>query len=130
MTEKKNKKSSKKTVDFCAQSVYNIIVRQNKTNFGRIITMKNLYNHFNHNVYSTINWYTDSEVHRTLDKTHDEIKTVEEKPNPNRRRKNYPLRTLTSASSKHSAPARGTVVIFITHPPVNWLRLTLVTTTT
>lgn len=55
--------------------------------------MKNLYNHFNHNVYSTINWYTDSEVHRTLDKTRNEIKTIDEKPNPNRRRKNYPLRT-------------------------------------
>ena len=58
------------------------------------MTMKELYNHFNRKVYSTINWYTDPEVHNTLDKTHSEIKTVEEKPNPNRRCKNYPLRTL------------------------------------
>ena len=55
--------------------------------------MKNLYNHFNHNVYSTINWYTDRKVGRTLGETFDEIKVVDEKPNPNRRRKNYPLRT-------------------------------------
>lgn len=55
--------------------------------------MKELYNHFNHNVYSAINWYTDPEVHRTLDQTRDEIKVVDEKPNPNRRCKNYPLRT-------------------------------------
>ena len=57
------------------------------------MTMKERYNHFNRKVYSTINWYTDPEVHNTLDKTRDEIKTVDEKPNPNRRRKNYPLRT-------------------------------------
>lgn len=58
------------------------------------MTMNELYNHFNHNVYSTINWCTDPEVHRTLDKTRDEIKTIDEKPSPNRRRKNYPLCTL------------------------------------
>lgn len=56
--------------------------------------MNELYNHFKRNVYSTINWYTDPEVHSTLDKTHDEIKTIDKKPNPNRRRKNYPLQTL------------------------------------
>ena len=57
------------------------------------MTMKERYNHFNRNVYSTINWYTDPEVHSTLDNTRDAIKTVDGKPNPNRRRKNYPLRT-------------------------------------
>ena len=57
------------------------------------MTMKERYNHFNRKVYSTINWYTDPEVHNTLDNTRDEIKTVDEKPNPNRRCKNYPLRT-------------------------------------
>lgn len=58
------------------------------------MTMKELYEHFNRKVYSTINWYTDPAVHSTLDKTRDEIKIVDEKPNPNRRSKNYPLRTL------------------------------------
>lgn len=56
--------------------------------------MKNLYNHFNHNVYSTINWCTNLDVINTRCKVFDEIKTVDEKPNPNRRCKNYPLRTL------------------------------------
>lgn len=55
--------------------------------------MKNLYNHFNHNVYSTINWCTNTEVINSLNKLRNEIKTVDEKPNPNCRRKNYPLRT-------------------------------------
>lgn len=55
--------------------------------------MKNLYNHFNHNVYSTINWCTNLDVINTCCKVFDEIKTVDEKPNPNRRCKNYPLRT-------------------------------------
>ena len=55
--------------------------------------MKNLYNHFNHNVYSTINWCTNLDVINTRCKVFDEIKTVDEKPNPNRRCKNYPLRT-------------------------------------
>ena len=55
--------------------------------------MKNLYNHFNHSVYSTINWCTNLDVINTRCKVFDEIKTVDEKPNPNRRCKNYPLRT-------------------------------------
>lgn len=57
------------------------------------MTMNELFNHFNRKVYSTINLYTDPEVHRTRDKVFDEIKVVEKKPNPDRRRKNYPLRT-------------------------------------
>ena len=57
------------------------------------MTMKELYNHFNRKVYSTLNLYTDPEGYRTRSKVFDEIKTVEEKPNPDRRRKNYPLRT-------------------------------------
>ncbi len=55
--------------------------------------MKELYDHFNNHVYYTINWYTDRKVRYTLGKTFDEIKIVDEKPNPNRKRKNYPLRT-------------------------------------
>lgn len=55
--------------------------------------MKNLYNHFNHNVYSTINWCTNLDVINARRKVFDEIKTIDEKPNPNRRCKNYPLRT-------------------------------------
>ena len=58
------------------------------------MTMKELYEHFNRKVYSTLNLYTDPEGYRTRSKVYDEIKTVEEKPNPDRRRKNYPLRTL------------------------------------
>ena len=57
------------------------------------MSMKELYNHFNHNVYSTINWCTNLDVINTRCKVFDEIKTVDEKPNPNRRCKNYPLRT-------------------------------------
>ena len=57
------------------------------------MTTKELYNHFNRKVYPTINWYTDRKVGRTLGETFDEIRIVDEKPNPNRRRKNYPLRT-------------------------------------
>lgn len=55
--------------------------------------MKELYNHFNHNVYSTINWCTNLDVINTRRKVFDEIKTIDEKPNPNRRCANYPLRT-------------------------------------
>lgn len=55
--------------------------------------MKELYNHFNNHVYYTINWYTDRKVRHTLGKTFDEIKIVDEKPNPSRKCKNYPLRT-------------------------------------
>lgn len=55
--------------------------------------MKNLYNHFNHNVYSTINWCTNLDVINARRKVFDEIKTIDERPNPNRRCKNYPLRT-------------------------------------
>ena len=58
------------------------------------MTMKELYEHFNRKVYSTLNLYTDTEGYRTRSKVFDEIETVEEKPNPDRRRKNYPLRTL------------------------------------
>ena len=58
------------------------------------MTTKELYNHFNTNVYSKLNWGTDLTMIKTLNKVRDEIKTVDEKPNPNRRRKNYPLRTL------------------------------------
>lgn len=58
------------------------------------MTMKELYEHFNRKVYSTLNLYTDPEGYRTRSKVFDEIKTVDEKPNPNRRSKNYPLRTL------------------------------------
>lgn len=46
--------------------------------------MKNLYNHFNHNVYSTINWYTDPAVRSTLNQTRDEINVVSERPGPSR----------------------------------------------
>lgn len=88
--------------------------------------MKELYNHFNRTGYSKINWCTNLDVINTRCKVRDEIKVVDEKPNPNRRCKNYPLRTKTFASLKHSAPA---LVIFTTHPPVNWLRLTLTSTT-
>ena len=94
--------------------------------------MKELYNHFNRTGYSKINWCTNLDVINTRRKVFDEIKTVEEKPNPNRRSKNYPcvpLSTKTSASLKRSTPARGTVVTCTTHPPVNWLRLTLTSTT-
>ena len=55
--------------------------------------MKNLYNHFNRTGYSKINWCTNLDVINTRRKVFDEIKTVEEKPNPNRRCVNYPLRT-------------------------------------
>lgn len=55
--------------------------------------MKNLYNHFNHNVYSTINWCTNLDVINARRRVFDEIKVVDEKPNPNRRCRNYPLRT-------------------------------------
>lgn len=55
--------------------------------------MKELYNYFNHTGYSKINWCTNLDVINACSKVFDEIKTVEEKPNPNRRRKNYPLRT-------------------------------------
>lgn len=58
------------------------------------MTMKELYNHFNNNVYSTIKWCTDLEVYDSLDKTHNEINIVAERPNPNYRCKNYPLRTM------------------------------------
>lgn len=57
------------------------------------MTMNELYNHFNRKVYSTINLYTDPEGYRDRCRVYDEIKTVAEKPNPNRRCKNYPLRT-------------------------------------
>lgn len=93
------------------------------------MTMKELYAHFNRTGYSKINWCTNLDVINTRRKVFDEIKTVEEKPNPNRRCKNYPLRTTTSASLKRSTPALVVVVIFTTHPPVNWLRLTLTSTT-
>lgn len=56
--------------------------------------MKNLYNHFTHNVYSTINWCTNIETINAINVLRNEIKTVDKKPNPNRRRKNYPLCTL------------------------------------
>ena len=55
--------------------------------------MKELYNHFNHTGYSKINWCTNLDVINTRREVFDEIKTVEEKPNPNRRCANYPLRT-------------------------------------
>ena len=54
--------------------------------------MKELYNHFNRTGYSKINWCTNLDVINARRKVFDEIKTVEEKPNPNRRCKNYPLR--------------------------------------
>lgn len=57
------------------------------------MTTKELYNHFNNNVYSKLSWGTDLTMVKTLNKVRSEIKTVDEKPNPNRRRKNYPLRT-------------------------------------
>ena len=57
------------------------------------MSMKELYNHFNRTGYSKINWCTNLDVINTRRKVFDEIKTVEEKPNPNRRYKNYPLRT-------------------------------------
>ena len=52
--------------------------------------MKELYNHFNRTGYSKINWCTNLDVINTRCKVRDEIKVVDEKPNPNRR---YPLRT-------------------------------------
>lgn len=52
------------------------------------MTMKELYNHFNHNVYSTINWGTTD-----LRKLHDDIKIVSERPNTARARNTQPLRT-------------------------------------
>ena len=55
--------------------------------------MKELYNHFNRTGYSKINWCTNLDVINTRRKVVDEIKAVDEKPNPNRRCKNYPLRT-------------------------------------
>ena len=55
--------------------------------------MKELYNHFNRTGYSKINWCTNLDVINTRRKVVDEIKTVDEKPNLNRRCKNYPLRT-------------------------------------
>lgn len=55
--------------------------------------MKELYNHFNRTGYSKINWCTNLDVINTRCKVRDEIKVVDEKPNPNRRCKNYPLRT-------------------------------------
>ena len=55
--------------------------------------MKNLYNHFNRTGYSKINWCTNLDVINARRKVFDEIKTVEEKPNPNRRCASYPLRT-------------------------------------
>ena len=55
--------------------------------------MKELYNHFNHTGYSKINWCTNLGVINARRRVFDEIKTVEEKPNPNRRCANYPLRT-------------------------------------
>ena len=55
--------------------------------------MKELYNHFNRTGYSKINWCTNLDVINTRRKVVDEIKVVDEKPNPNRRCKNYPLRT-------------------------------------
>ena len=57
------------------------------------MTTKELYNHFNNNVYSKLSWGTDLTMVKTLNKVRSDIKTVDEKPNPNRRRKNYPLRT-------------------------------------
>ena len=55
--------------------------------------MKELYNHFNRTGYSKISWCTNLDVINARRKVFDEIKTVEEKPNPNRRCANYPLRT-------------------------------------
>ena len=55
--------------------------------------MKELYNHFNRTGYSKINWCTNLDVINARRKVFDEIKTVEEKPNPNRRCASYPLRT-------------------------------------
>ena len=57
------------------------------------MTMKELHNHFNRTGYSKINWCTNLDVINTRRKVFDEIKTVEEKPNPNRRCASYPLRT-------------------------------------
>ena len=55
--------------------------------------MKELYNHFNRTGYSKINWCTNLDVINTRREVVDEIKAVDEKPNPNRRCANYPLRT-------------------------------------
>ena len=57
------------------------------------MSMKELYNHFNRTGYSKINWCTNLDVINTRRKVFDEIKTVDEKPNPNRRCASYPLRT-------------------------------------
>ena len=48
------------------------------------MTMKELYNHFNNNVYSTLNWCTDLEVIKSLNKVHSEINVVSERPGPRR----------------------------------------------
>ena len=55
--------------------------------------MKELYNHFNRTGYSKINWCTNLDVINTRREVVDAIKTVDEKPNPSRGCKNYPLRT-------------------------------------
>lgn len=57
------------------------------------MTMKELYNHFETTGYSTINWCTNLEVINSLNKLRNDIKVVNEAPNPNPRCKNYPLRT-------------------------------------
>ena len=55
--------------------------------------MKELYNHFNRTGYSKINWCTNLDVINARRRVFDEIKVVEEKPNPSRRCASYPLRT-------------------------------------
>ena len=55
--------------------------------------MKELYNHFDRTGYSKIDWCTNLDVINTRCKVRDEIKVIDEKPNPNRRCKNYPQRT-------------------------------------
>ena len=57
------------------------------------MSMKELYNHSNRTGYSKINWCTNLDVINARRKVFDELKTVEEKPNPNRRCASYPLRT-------------------------------------
>lgn len=57
------------------------------------MTTKELYNHFENNVYFTINWCTDLGIGDSLRNLRNEIKTVNEAPNPNPRCTNYPLRT-------------------------------------
>lgn len=48
------------------------------------MTTKELYNHFNNNVYSKLSWGTDLTMIKTLNKVRSEINVVSERPGPRR----------------------------------------------